>query len=350
MKKTIHQPKIHYYILLLIVFCPCLYAAAEKKADGGNSKQPTNGVHKAAIDGNMDYFSKLPTESITQSLNTKDESDNWTPLHYATAHNQKDIVAFILNQPRITVNAKTKNKESTALHILIENKNFDLLDCFIAYKQKQKAQTKKFTRLLPKTKDKDGQIPSYYFPKGEDIQIGQYKKKWDELVGNLPKKSKALLQNGSPSIKQGHKREITPTAPLPTGIDMADSFLLIQNTATQSSHNQAAPPSTTTSSRTKSNDISIPSPVSADEGHALAPNKAMNTSKSTTTQPRKSQVKQKRPKAKSSPAYQPSQKAMSTTAASLNFFDYLQYAVISLLLVSIIYLIAMQLKCKIRRK
>lgn len=227
MKKIVQQSKIHYYILLLILLCPCVHATTSRKA-ASNAKQQKSEtkqpVHTAAINGNMEFFTQLSEkDGIEKILNKKDTShNNWTPLHYATAHNQAAIVGFILAQRGIQVNAITKEKGLTALHILIKNQHFNLLDYFIDYKEKerkqQKEQDKQFTCLFLHKKDKASKTPFEYFPQEKNEQLTQ---KWDKLVGKQPKKSKPKPQQKPLNLKQKDSQASTPKPPLPTNISMA---------------------------------------------------------------------------------------------------------------------------------
>ena len=255
------------------MLCPCVHATTSKKAAPSTKRQKSQAeqqpVHQAAINGNMGFFTNLSEENdITNILNTKDKSHHhWTPLHHATANNQKAIVCFILAQPGIQVNAKTKDQGSTALHILIQCKHFNLLDCFIAYKKKQTANSKQFTRLFLKVEDISGKIPCDYFPKDENEQLTQYKLKWDKLVGKTPKKQclKPKHQNTQGPTKQPPLPLNISTAPLspatsddgitssPSSVDnkntdhntVPDQTMgtskkeTIQQSPTQSSHSQA---------------------------------------------------------------------------------------------------------------
>lgn len=237
MKKIVHQPKIHYYILFFIVLCRNVHAATSKAGSANTTakkSQIQQPVHQAAKEGNITFLEQLANKytqkEITKLVNTKDKSNsNWTPLHYATANGKKEVVRFILNQPDITVNAVTSPPDKqTALHLLIVHKNFDLLDLFIDYRQKQKAEPKKFTRLYFNRKDSHGNKPFDYFPKEKTQQLAQYSAKWDKLVGNTPKQSvgskpkppKIILQEKQPSVKQQTPHQTSAKPPLPPNINM----------------------------------------------------------------------------------------------------------------------------------
>ena len=227
MKKIVQQSKIHYYILLLILLCPCLHATSSKKGARSTKQQKSQtqqAVHIAASNGDINFFTKLSEkDGIKKILNTKDTSHhNWTPLHHATANNQAAIVRFILAQPNIQVNATTKDKGSTALHILMQNKHFDLLDYFIAYKEKQKEQQQQFTRLFLNKKDTSDKTPFDYFPNEENEELTQYKLKWDKLMGKhkQPKKPKPTPQQKLLNPKQKDNQVSTSKPPLPPNISM----------------------------------------------------------------------------------------------------------------------------------
>lgn len=349
MKKIIHQSKIHYYILFLIVLCPCIHAATSKKADRGNTKreksQIQQPVHQAAIKGNMPFFmALLNNKSITHTLNKKDQSDNWTPLHYATAHNKKEVVRFILSRPNITINAITKDKGSTALHILIQEKNFDLLDCFIAYKQE--AQKQQFTRLYPKKKDKSGKIPSAYFPKEDgDEKILEYKSKWNKLVDIATKKSKTTPQNKPSIATKEESQGATCKAPLPKAINM-EPLSPTKSNADIVTFSPASSENVQTDRNTVPNqpmDTTIKENTTIQQmGKAVQPNTTQKTQEATSTAEKSQQP--------NSPDQQLGQSASAANITSLqatkpiateaaNIFYYLKVVVGVLLLGSIFYLV-----------
>lgn len=86
-------------------------------------------IHDAADKGDLGTIKKLGSESAVL-VNEKD-SEGWTPLHYAAARGNLEIVKYLLSQGA-DINAK-ENMEYTPLINAVATSHYDVVRCLVEH-------------------------------------------------------------------------------------------------------------------------------------------------------------------------------------------------------------------------